>query len=127
MSIESIVSEFGITLYIHRPTMSVSSDGKPNRTYASVGECVGFVQPGAQNSDVLEGRMSGRTGATIYISGSVDIRIDDELYTGTSGAVTRWRVSGKTNPGETARAFSLAHRLKMTVVDAVQVDPDLAL
>jgi hypothetical protein len=126
VSIESIVNEFGITLYVHRPTMTVSSDGKPNRTYASVAEVVAFVQPSGQSSDVLEGRMSGRTSATIYIAGSQDIRIDDELYTGTSGSVVRWRVTGTTNPGETSRAFALRHRLKMTVVDAVQVDPSLS-
>jgi hypothetical protein len=126
MSIASMISEFGVTLYIHRPTMTVSSDGKPNRTYASVGSAVGFVQPAGQSSDVLEARMSGRTNCTIYFDGSVDVRIDDELYTGTSGTVSRWRVTGATNPGETGRVFG-SHRLMMTVVDAIQIDPDLAL
>lgn len=124
MSIGSIVSEFGSTLYLYRPTNTVSSDGKPLRTYAQVTSFRGFVQPGSQSQDVLEGRQSGRTGGTIYIDGTLDVRIDDEIYSGTSGTVDRWRVTGAANPGDVGR-LSATHRLNMTVVDVVEVEPGI--
>ena len=127
MSIASLVTEYGTMLYLHRPTMSVSSDGKPMRTYAYVVSARGFIQPSAQSQERLEGRLNGRTAATIYFTGTLDVRIDDELYTGTSGTVDRWRVTGATNPGEVGRNFSVSHRLNMTVVEAVQVDPSISL
>jgi len=126
LSIESLISTFGTTLNLYRPQMTVSSDGKPNRTYVATASLRGFIQPGGQSSDILEGRPSGRTTATIYFAGAQDVRIDDELYSGTTGTVSRWRVVGAVNPGEIGRNFS-AHRLNLTTVDAIQVDPDLAL
>lgn len=126
MSIASLVSEFGVTLYLYRPTATVSSDGKPLRTYALVESFTGFIQPSSQSQDVLEGRASSRTAVTIYVSGTLDVRIEDEIYSGTSGSVERWRVSGSTNPGEVGR-MSSAHRLNMTVIDAVQVAPEVSL
>jgi len=127
LSIESLVSEFGTVLYLHRPTMTVSSDGKPMRTYGYIANARGFIQPSGQSSDTLEGRLNVRTAATIYFVGSFDVRIDDELYTGTSGTVARWRVIGSTNPGEIGRNFPNAHRLNMTVVEATMVDPSISL
>lgn len=124
MSISSLVSEFGQTLYLYRPTNTVSSDGKPLRTYAQVTSFTGFIQPGAQGQDVLEGRQSGRTGGTIYVSGTLDVRIDDEIYSDTSGTVDRWRVTGASNPGEVGR-LSASHRLNMTAIDVTEVEPGI--
>jgi len=126
LSIQSLISEFGTTLYLHRPTATVSSDGKPLRTYALVTGFTGFIQPSSQGQDVLEGRQSSRTAATIYVSGTLDVRIEDEIYSATSGSAERWRVTGSTNPGEVGR-LSAAHRLNMTVVDVVQIKPDITL
>ena len=126
MSIGAIVSEFGMSLNLYRPTATVSSDGKTLRTYAFVQSFTGFVQPSAQGQDLLEGRQSSRTSVAIYVEGTLDVRIDDEIYSATTGTAERWRVSGSTNPGEVGR-ISASHRLNMTVIDAVQVAPEISL
>ena len=106
MSIESIVNRFGITLYVYRPTTGVNTDAQVTRSYSRVSEVRGFVQPAGQTSEVYQGRMEGRTPCTIYIQGSADIRIDDELRDGFYGTVRNWRVTGASNPGETVVANS---------------------
>lgn len=126
MSISTLISSFGVELHIYRPTLGVSADGKTQRTYALVGTVVGFLQPSSQTSDFLEGRSSGRTAGSLFIAGTVDVRIDDEIYSAKTGAVDRWRVNGATNPGEVARV-SATHRLNLTVVDVVQIDPQITL
>jgi hypothetical protein len=126
MSIEALVNRFGLTLYLYRPTIGLGTDGQTTRTYARQSEVRAFVQPGAQSSDVFQGRMSGRTSCTIYLSGLVDVRIDDELRDGFTGTVRNWRVTGASNPGETSPAQSASH-LAMTVVDAVEVEPGVTL
>ncbi|NDF13232.1 MAG: hypothetical protein EB060_10530 [Proteobacteria bacterium] len=126
MSIEGLINRFGITLYVYRPTTTVGTDGQVNRSYSRVNEIRGFVQPAGQTSEVYQGRMEGRTPCTIYISGSVDIRIDDELRDGFYGIVRNWRVSGASVPGETVAANS-AWQLAMTVVDAVEIEPEVVL
>lgn len=126
MSIEALVNRFGLTLYLYRPTMGIGSDGQPTRSYVRTTQLTGFVQPSAQSSDVFSGRMEGRTPCTIYLSGSVDVRIDDEIRDGVTGTVRNWRVTGASIPGEVVAANSAAH-LAMTVVDAVEVEPGVSL
>jgi len=126
MSIEALVNRFGLTLYLYRPTMGLGTDGQPTRTYSRTAEIRGFVQPGTQTSDELQGRMTARTSCSIYLSGNVDVRIDDEIRDGFTGTVRNWRVTGAAQPGETYAANSASH-LTMTVVDAVEVEPGVTL
>ena len=129
MSIERLIEQFGVALYLWKPTMSVAADAGAVRTYNRVtelGKC--FIQPNGQSQDVFEGRMNSRTAATIYISGNQDdIEIDDELYeVGVAGGITdRWRVVGRTNPAEIGRGAGFARHLNLTVIDAVQVSPSI--
>jgi hypothetical protein len=126
MSIESLVNRFGMTLYLYRPSTSVGVDGEVSRTYSRVCEFRGFVNTSSQSSNVAMGRAEGRTQATIYVPGSLDVRIDDEIRDGFYGTVRNWRVTGANVPGEVIVANSAAH-LAMTVVDAVEVEPGVTL
>lgn len=127
MSIETLVRQFQIALHIYRPVLTVSTDGKPMRTYTFKETLYGFVQPASQSSDVFEGRSNGRTSGAIYFVGAVDVAIDDEIYSAKTGTASIWRVSGIVNPGEIARIFPASHRLNMTAVDVVEIAPDKAL
>ena len=120
MSIGSLVARFGRRLWVQRPTVSVGADGEVARAYAAVCCVRGFVQPNTESSDVAQGRMSGRTGTTIYLEGKVDIRIDDEIRDALSGG-RLWRVTGAVNPGDVGASQAAPH-LSMTVVDATEVD-----
>lgn len=126
MSIESLVNRLGMTLYLYRPTSTVGADGQVARAYARVLEIRGFVDSASMSSDVIYGRATGMTSATIYLSGSLDVRIDDEIRSGITGAVRNWRVGGVVQPGETA-ASNGAPNLTMTVVTATEVDPGVTL
>lgn len=126
MSIEALVNRFGLTLYLYRPTTAVGADGEVSRTYSRVCEIKGFVDPGSETSGIALGRANGQTSTTIYITGSVDVRIDDEIRSGFTGTVRNWRVDGAVHPGETFAAQSAPH-LTMTVVQATEVDPGVTL
>lgn len=126
MSIEALVNRFGLTLYLYRPTTGVGADGEVSRSYARVCELKGFVDSGSETSAIALGRANGQTSATIYLPGSVDVRIDDEIRNGYTGTVRNWRVDGAVQPGETFAANSAAH-LTMTVVQATEVDPGVTL
>jgi|GEM_PF-3003724 hypothetical protein len=126
MSIEALVNRFGLTLYLYRPTTGVGNDGEVSRSYVRTAEIKGFVDSTSETSAVAYGRANGQTSATIYLSGSVDVRIDDEIRSGVTGTVRNWRVEGVVNPGETVAANSAAH-LAMTVVTATEVDPGVTL
>lgn len=127
MSISGIIGRFGIPLYVYRPTITTASDGTVVRTYASAAiSARGFVQPSGQTQDVFEGRASSRTTGVVYFDGALDIRIEDEIYSGTSGSVTAWRVTGIVNPGEIGRSLAALH-LNMTAVDVVEVEPTVSL
>jgi len=126
MSIEALVNRLGLTLYVYRPTVSVGNDGEVARQYVRTAEIKGFVDSGSEDSAIAYGRATGQTSATIYLSGSVDVRIDDEIRSGVTGTVRNWRVGGVVNPGETV-ASNGAWNLAMTVVTATEVDPGVTL
>ena len=124
MSIESIVTEFGVGLHIWRPTITRNTDGQVIRTYAVASSARGFIQPTTQTGDVFEGRMNTRTAGTVFFTGSVDVRIDDEIrdQSAIPTSDTRvWRVVGAVKPGD----VGVPSRLSMTVVDVVEVEPDI--
>lgn len=128
MSIAAIIARFGIPLYVFRPTITTATDGTVVRTYStSALSARGFVQPTGQSQDVFEGRASSRTAGTIYFEGSLDIRIEDEIYNGTTGSVTAWRVVGMVNPGEIGRLSGTASHLNLTAVEVVEVEPSVTL
>lgn len=126
MSIEAMVARLGVPLYLYRPTTSVGADGEVSRSYARAVELRGFVDPGTKSSDVAYGRATGRVPVTIYLSGYVDVRIDDEIRNGYSGTVRNWRVTGATNPGETYSSNGAPNML-MTVVACEEVEPGVTL
>ena len=128
MSIGSIIARFGVTLYVYRPTITAASDGTVIRTYSSAAvSAKGFVQPTGQSQDVFEGRASSRTAGTIYFEGAQDVRIEDEIYSGTTGSVTAWRVVGAVNPGEIGRLGGVAGYLSLTAVEVIEIEPSVAL
>lgn len=126
MSIEALVNRMGITLYVYRPSTSVGADGEVQRNYTRGQEVRGFVDSGSENSAIAYGRATGQTSATIYLSGVVDVRIDDEIRNGYTGTVRNWRVGGVVQPGETFASNGAPH-LTMTVVTATEVDPGVTL
>jgi hypothetical protein len=124
MSIEAIVREFGMSLHIWRPTIARATNGEITRTYAVSSSATGFVQPTTQSSDVFEGRPNTRTAGTVYFAGVVDVQIDDEIRDQTaipSGDTRIWRVIGAVKPADIAAPL----RLSMTVVEVVEVEPDI--
>lgn len=124
MSIEAIIREFGMSLHIWRPTIARATNGEITRTYAVSSSATGFVQPATESQDVFEGRMNTRTAGTIYFSGVVDVQIDDEIRDQgaiPSAASRVWRVIGAVNPADLGVPF----RLSMTVVDVVEVEPEI--
>lgn len=121
MSIAGLVDRFGITLYVFRPTVTTNADGEVGLKFDSVLQTRGFVQPSTQTSDVAQGRELGRTTVTIYFSGTVDVRIDDEIHDASTGTARTWRVSGIVNPGEVGTSGAAAH-LNMTVVDCQEIE-----
>ena len=126
MSIASLVTTHGKELWWSRPTITRASDGRAIRTYAEISSALFFVQTGSQSSDVFEGRANTRVSASLYAVGVLDIRIDDELRdvesTPSPNTYARnFRVIGVANPLD----FASTNALSMSVVDVVQVDPDV--
>jgi len=126
MSIASLVSRYGKRLYWSRPYITRASDGRAIRTYEEVSSALFFVQTGSQSSDVFEGRANTRVSASLYAVGVLDIRIDDEVRDVASTPepdiyARNFRVIGVANPLD----FASTNTLSMSVVDVVQVDPDV--
>lgn len=122
-----MVQQFGTTYYRARPLITIQSDGTVQRSRTPVLEIVGWIQPSGQNQDVFEGRMNSRTSGTMYVEGFVDLAIDDEIYTGTGGTVSIWRISGAVNPGLLDSTQVGGHPLNMTVVEVTLVEPSTTL
>lgn len=125
MSIAALVSKFGRTFHVFRPTISVSEDATRKWAYSPgvpVLSIVGFFQPTAEAEDPFQSRANSRTTGTIYFEGSQDIRIEDELYEAAVGSTKVFRVRGVVNPGELGTTGAAPH-LNMTTVDVVEVAP----
>jgi hypothetical protein len=121
MSIEGLVLRFGRVLNLNRPTATIGSNGVVQRAFSKAGTVRLFLQPTGATELLQEGRYTTRTTVRAYASGSVDIRIDDEL-TDADTPTQRWRVSGSYNPaylGTTLAAGNLDH----TIVDLVEIEP----
>jgi hypothetical protein len=118
MSIESLVSQFGMTLYHFVPTTSTGADGQVSRSYAATATSrIGFVQPTSANESTAQGRNTERRTATVF-----RVDVDDEFHDAQIGAARTWRVTGRVNPGELATTFS-ASRLSMMAVDVIEIEP----
>lgn len=123
MSIASLISQFGITLYIREPTYAVDTDGSVVRSYGRVYSAKGFIQPSGQTDGVSQGRINGRRAVSIYFEGAIEIGVDDEIHDSEILPARQWRVTGTTNPAELGQSGT-ASRLNMTVVDAVEINPE---
>lgn len=126
MSIETLVNQFGMTLYIRLPAYTVESDGTITRQYGRVFTATGFVQPSGQTEPVIQGRLEGRTSTTIYFVGALSIGIDYEIHDSESVTARQWRVTGVVNPAELGQTGARPS-LNMTVVDCVEVEPNAVL
>ena len=134
MSIESLIGKFGQSLYLWRPTITISTDGTVVRTMLYVDATGvgfrGFIQPSGQSADVFEGRQNSRTNVTIYAKGSIDARIDDEIYfvngVTTIGNTRVLRVVGKINPADLGNSLADSF-LSMTVIEAVEILPTIQI
>ena len=123
MSIESLVSQFGMTLYHFVPTTSTGADGQVSRSYSATATSrIGFVQPTSANESTAQGRNTERRTATIYFAAVFRVDVDDEFHDVQLGAARTWRVTGRVNPGELATTFS-ASRLNMMPVDVIEIEP----
>jgi hypothetical protein len=105
MSIASMISQFGILLQIRIPVYAVETDGS------------------GQSDQVFQGRINGRRNVTIYFEGALDISVDAEIHDSLFLPARQWRVTGTTNPGELGQSGASQH-LNMTVVDAVEINPE---
>jgi hypothetical protein len=128
VSIGGIIAQFGKCLFVYRPDFTVASDGQSARAYSREFTIHGFIQPGAQSSDVAQGRENGRTTTTIYVEGCSDVRIADEIHDKVSGTETvkTWRVTGVVNPGFLGDTGAAAH-LNHTEIECVEVEPEVTL
>lgn len=129
MSISSLISKFGRTFYVFRPTMTSAADGTRLWTYSPgtpVLTVKGFMQPTAQSEDPFQGRGNSRTIGTLYLEGNQDVRIDDEIYEAATGSTSVWRVRGVVNAGEVGTTGAASH-LDMTAVDVVEVAPNVTV
>lgn len=127
MSIASIVSKFGRTFYVVHPVATVETDGSTLWTYVAATPALtltGFFQPSTQAEDPFQGRANTRTQGTIYFVGSQDIRIEDEIYTATTGATSVFRVRGVVNPGELG-ITNADEALNFTSVEVTLVAPTI--
>jgi hypothetical protein len=123
LSIDTLVNQFGMTLYIRLPAYTVESDGSISRQYGRVFTATGFIQPASQSEPVIQGRYEGRTSATIYFAGTLTIGIDYEIHDSEGLTARQWRVTGVVNPAELGQTGARP-ALNMTVVDCVEVEPD---
>jgi hypothetical protein len=128
VSIDALISRFGIELYIYAPVYSTGTEGSVIRTFGRLVTKRGFVQPSSQSEPFAQGRQEGRTGVQIFFPAGTSVAIDSEIYDGDLPAqvpTRKWRVIGSTNPGELQQTLAAPH-LSMTVVDAVEVEPEVA-
>ena len=123
MSIPSLISQFGITLYIREPTYAVDTDGSVVRSYGRVYSAKGFIQPSGQTDGVSQGRINGRRAVSIYFEGAIEIGVDYEIHDSEFLSARQWRVTGSVNPAELGQSGTASH-LNMTVVDAVEIEPE---
>ena len=126
MSIDALISRFGIALHIYTPVYSTGSEGSVVRSFGRVTSERGFVQPSSQSEPVAQGRQEGRTSVQIFFPRGTSVPIDSEIRDSISVDTgwRAWRVIGSTNPGELQQTLSAPH-LSMTVVDAVEVEPEV--
>jgi hypothetical protein len=127
LSIDSLIERFGIALHIYEPVYTTGSDGSVIRTFGRVSSETGFVQPSSQSEPFAQGRQEGRTSAQIFFRAGISVPIDAEIRDSTSVDTgwRAWRVTGSTNPGELQQTLAAPH-LSMTVVDAVEIEPEVA-
>ena len=123
MSIDALISRFGITLYVYHPVYSTGSDGSVARSFGRVVVEKGFVQPASQAEPFVQGRQEGRTGVQIFFPRGTNVPIDAEIRDAELNTWRQWRVTGSTNPGELQQTLAAPH-LSMTVVDAVEIEPE---
>lgn len=126
MSIEALISRFGIDLHVYEPVYTTQTDGTVVRTFGRVVSEKGFVQPSSQSEPFVQGRQEGRTNCQIFFMPNVSVPIDAEIRDAQVAPWRQWRVTGSTNPGELETTGAAPH-LSMTVVDAVQIEPDYTL
>ena len=126
MSIDALISRFGIDLHIYTPVYSTGSDGSVVRTFSRVTSERGFIQPSSQSEPFVQGRQEGRTNVQIFFPRGTSVPIDAEIRDSTSVDTgwRAWRVTGATNPGELQETLAAPH-LSMTVVDAVEIEPEV--
>lgn len=126
MSIDALISRFGIDLHIYEPTYTTASDGSVVRTFGRVVSEKGFIQPASQSEPFVQGRQEGRTNVQIFFPRGTSVPIDAEIRDSTSAETgwRAWRVTGATNPGELQETLAAPH-LSMTVVDAVEIEPEV--
>ncbi len=126
MSIDALISRFGIDLHIYIPVYSTGSDGSVIRSFGRVISERGFVQPSSQSEPFTQGRQEGRTSVQIFFPRGTSVPIDAEIRDSTFSDTgwRAWRVIGATNPGELQQTLAAPH-LSMTVVDAVEIEPEV--
>lgn len=126
MSIDALISRFGIDLHIYTPVYSTGSEGSVVRSFGRVTSERGFVQPSSQSEPFTQGRQEGRTSVQIFFRRGTSVPIDAEIRDSISVETgwRAWRVIGSTNPGELQQTLAAPH-LSMTVVDAVEVEPEV--
>lgn len=127
MSIEALIARFGIDLHVYTPVYTTGTDGSVVRTFGRVVSERGFIQPSSQAEPFTQGRQEGRTNVQIFFPATVEVPIDAEIRDSTSVDTgwRAWRVTGSTNPGELVQTGAAPH-LSMTVVDAVEIEPEVA-
>lgn len=112
MSADSLISQFGITASVQRPTTSVDSTGSVINTYTThlTAVTIYLQQGGGSELDALGAQRNTLT-AIAYLPIATAISPQDRVYVGTAF----WDIQEIRTPDERSTADGVAHmRVSMT-------------
>jgi len=112
MSIESLISQFGIAATTQRPTTTRDSGGSVINTYTnSLTTLTVYLQQGGGSEGDMMGSQRNTLSAVAYVPVGTAIQPQDRLFVGT----TFWDIQEVRTPDERSTADGIAHmRLSLT-------------
>lgn len=112
MSVDSMISQWGVACSTRRPTTTVDATGSVINTYTTAISAVTvYLQQGGGTEGDTLGAQRNTLSATGYCTLGLDIRPQDRLFVGT----TYWDIQEVRTPDERTYIDGLAHmRLSLT-------------
>ena len=112
MSVDSMISQYGVTASVQRPTTTTDIAGSIVYTYTtSISTLTVFIQQGGGSESSALGAQRNTLSAAAFVPLGTDIQPQDRVFVGT----TFWDIQEVRNPDERPLADGVAHiRLSMT-------------